>query len=95
MTPEKHKEICVTLITLFDSATLMIMATGLKNGNRDLIGSVKLYNLIESIIIILFLVLAPESPYYLITSGKQKKGIEVLNYIARFNGSNNRISDTA
>jgi MFS family permease len=29
MVPEKNKEICVTLITLFDESTLIIMATGL------------------------------------------------------------------
>ena len=39
--------------------------------------------------------LAPESPYYLVTTGKLKEGIESLNYIAWFNGSINRISDTA
>lgn len=40
LVPEKNKELCVTLITLFDESTLMIMATGLQNGNRDLIGQV-------------------------------------------------------
>lgn len=53
------------------------------------------YNLIGTIIVIIFILLAPESPYYLITTGKQKEGIAVLNYIAWFNGSNNRISESA
>ena len=48
----------------------MIMATGLYNGNRDLEGTVKLYNGIETVIIIFYIMLAPESPYFLITTGK-------------------------
>ena len=38
-------------------------------------------------------IVCPESPMWLLLHGKRQEAIKVLNYIAWFNGSKNRISD--
>lgn len=93
--PEKNKELCLTFISLFDQMSLFLIASSLSFVTKNLTGILYTYNLTGSLLIILYLIIAPESPYFLITRNKKQEGIKVLNYIAWFNGSKNRIPEAA
>ena len=67
------------------------MATTFQYYSKDAIGLLDIRKTTGSCIIILFLLFAPESPFYLIAKGDEEEGIRSLNYIAWFNGSKNRI----
>ena len=88
---DNKKELCITLLNLFDNISVFIMATTFQYYSKDAIGLLDIRKTTGSCIIILFLLFAPESPFYLIAKGDEEEGIRSLNYIAWFNGSKNRI----
>ena len=94
MVPEKKKELCTTVINIFDAAVLMNMGGLILMGFKDMQGLIEFVNYIGTIIIIIYLICAPESPYYFIINDRRKEGIATLNYIAWFNGSPNRIPES-
>ena len=95
LVPENKKEFCTTTINLVDCAVLFIMGTFIMLGFKDLAGLVEIINLYYTFIVIIYLIIAPESPYYLFIKDRRKEGIDALNYIAWLNGSNNRINSNA
>ena len=94
MVPEKKKELCTTVINIFDAAVLMNMGGLILLGFKDMQGLIEFVNYIGTIILIIYFICAPESPYYLIINNRKKEGIDALNYIAWFNGSPNRIPES-
>ena len=53
--------------------------------------------MVGTLALILYLILVPESPRWLFQKkgANSKEGIDVLNYIAKFNGSKKRVPKTA
>lgn len=48
-------------------------------------------NLFGSIAVVLYLLLVPETPCWLLNNGQREEAVHSLNYIAKFNGSSKRI----
>lgn len=84
-----------TIITAFDACSLAILGLILTFISHDLVRFMEIVNMIGIISCFLFLMLAPESPQWLIMKGKFKEGIDVFNYLAWANGSKDRIPPDA
>ena len=94
--PENSKLLAGTLITAYDSCTMLILCGGMKLGYS--FGQMANYtNFLGIFAAVLYLLIVPESPKWLfLTEGEESiNAIKNLNYIAWFNGSNFRIPDTA
>lgn len=91
--PEKKKFFGATVINGFDSSCLLIIATLLKFYNRDLDWILRLYFYFGTFLTIIYLIIIPESPKWLFIKegSNSKQAIEILNYIAWFNGSDFRV----
>lgn len=90
-----HKGFCATLINSVDGATLGITGVAFQFITNDGVRFQEMMNLITSIAVVLYLLLIPESPSWLLYNGEREKAVQNLNYIARFNGSSKRIPAAA
>ena len=61
----------------------------------NLKGLVEVMFIIHTVLVLLYIVLAPESPRWLLINNRRDEAIDVLNYIAKFNCSKNRIDKEA
>lgn len=91
---EGDKPFCAQLINIAD--TMAMAMTGLilmltRNG----VAFIQYMHIISTVFVLLYFLVIPESPRWLLINGKLKEGIDALNYIAKFNGSNHRIPQTA
>ena len=93
--PDNSKEACLTIICFFDQLTLLLISAFMCFVTRDLVGVIQNYNIIGSLFIVIYLMVAPESPYFLITRNRKEEAIKMLNYIAWFNGTEKRIPEAA
>ena len=95
--PEAGKIPCLTLITCYDSCTLLIVCSAIKFAGASFqqVAEVQLY--VGIVASALYLLIAPESPqwYFLKDGPRSKRGIQSLNYIAWFNGSSSRVPEGA
>ena len=75
MVPENKKEVCTTIVNTFDNLTLFILALTFQCGYKDASTLLEIVNMIGSIIVIIYFICAPESPYFLLTNGRKKEAI--------------------
>ena len=94
---EKNKAIASTLITCLDSCTLIFACSYYMYGKPDeeILNKVTFY--VGTVASVLYLLIVPESPRWLFNKygSNSPRGIEVMNYIARFNGSRKRVPSFA
>ena len=84
-----------TSLTSFDSATMGILCFYLFFINRNLEQLLMFMSVVAAICFGLSFFLLPESHKWLLAVGKTREAIQVFNYIARFNGSEKRITQDA
>jgi hypothetical protein len=86
LVPEKHRTIVGTLILFADASTMSLLPLYFRFVTKEWsyfqIGSLFM-NIISVLGILFFL---PESPKYLHAKGLKLKSLEVIRYIAKFNG---------
>lgn len=89
----KHNLIVSTVISAFDALTMFIICIALKYTN-NLDSIFKGSYFVGVLASIVFVVLMKESPKHLLISNPRnsKQSIEILNYVARFNGSKFRLT---
>ena len=62
---------------------------------RDAVFIIETIFKIEAVAVVLYLLIVPESPRWLLLNGYKSKGIKVYNYIAWINRCSNRIAEDA
>ena len=88
----KHKDIAMTMISLYDTGTQALICYYLQAYDYNLVKVNRYFQVFGTIACIIFMFIIPESPRYLFMKDPQsKKAIDILNYIAWFNGSTKRI----
>ena len=94
--PNKNLAISLTLLTLLDTFTIGGTCLLIKYVDRDVNNLLEVYFKVGCVCSILFAVLIPESPkWMLMKEPNSKEAIKTLNYISWFNGSKNRVPDNA
>lgn len=91
LVPVNCKKFCSTFINTLDIVSFSVVSSYLMFVSRDAVNYMEMMNIIGIIATILYLLIVPESPRWLFQNQKNEKGIEVMNYIAAFNGSEKRI----
>lgn len=94
---DKHRAPCSTVINIVDDTSLAIIGFILRFVHNDLNLVFKYHWIVGSVAIVLYMLIVPESPKWLFFAegASSKKGIDVLNYIAWFNGSQYRVPNCA
>lgn len=96
MTDNSNKIFANTGIAVFDSLTVAFGYVFLISVNSSVKLLVNMFNVMGIVGIVLFLIFIPESPrWLLLRDPNSKQGKDILNYIAKFNGSNKRVPDYA
>jgi hypothetical protein len=94
---EKDKTFVTTIITFLDACTLLIACTVYMYIKPDeaMVNKYSFY--IGTVACLLYLLIIPESPRWLFVKygSNSQEAIKVLNYIAKFNGSNKIIPQSA
>ena len=91
-----HKQLSMTLISLFDTFSLVITTMYLIYVDKDLVEFLRIWYIIGTTASIIFIIAIPESPRFLFMSDpSSKRAIGIMNYIAWFNGSDKRIPEDA
>ena len=93
LVPEDMKSVCATVINAVDGMTMLIIASLMKWVTRDANFVLQVVYVIEGIAVIIFLLIVPESPRWLVSQDKHAESIKVWNYIAKFNGVKKRIPE--
>lgn len=88
---EMDKSFCAQIINMADTLAMAFTGIILMLVTRDAVAYIQIVYIITTIGALIYLLLIPESPRWLITHGKHKEGIDALNWIAKVNGSKNRI----
>ena len=93
LVPDNYRPISSAIINVFDDATFVVFGIFLKYFIKDLNVLFEWTWIIQSIAVMLYLLLIPESPKWLFffEGPNSKRGIAAMNYIAWFNGSVYRI----
>lgn len=97
LVPEKYRPISSAIINVVDDAVFIVFGICLKFFIKDLNVIFKWTFIIQSIAVVLYLLLIPESPKWLFyfEGPDSKRGIATLNYIAWINGSVYRVPKCA
>jgi len=90
---KKHTPKICTIFQMYDWSTLGFTTLGLWLF-RDWVPLLTAYTYLGIICLVIYLVVFPESPKYLLSKGEKAKAITGLNLIAAINGSNMRFNDT-
>ena len=95
--PESHRSLAISLITAFDSGTLMVICIYFKFFSRDVQAFYEFFFYLGVVFTLVLIVVVPESPSWLIVKQgpNSKDAIDVLNYMAWFNGVSFRIPKDA
>ena len=75
LVPEANKGTCSSIINLIDGMTMAIFGLSFLYLTRDAVLFLKFVNYIESTAVIIFLIVAPESPSWYILNQQFEKGI--------------------
>lgn len=94
---DKYRPMSSTVLNIFDDCTFLIVGFALKFMIRDLNMIFKWTWIVETIALVLYLLLIPESPKWLFFAEgpDSQRGIAALNYIAWINGSRYHIPKCA
>ena len=88
---DDYKRLCATVINMVDAATIAVIGFSFKFVTRNAVQFMEIVNLISSLIVLLYLVFIPESPVWLLSTDQKEEALKSLNYIAKLNGSKERI----
>lgn len=88
---DDHKGFCATVLNMVDAITLAVVGFCFIFVTRDGVRFMEVTFLVSSIFVVLYFVLVPESPSWLLSTDQQEEALKSLNYIAKFNGSHERI----
>ena len=92
--PLSNKPLAFTMINVFDAFPIPFLCLYFAFVSKDWY-PLQFYVLLLSYFSFVLTFLCPESPRWLLVNGRTKEAIEVLNYIARWNGNLQRIADDA
>ena len=95
LTEESRKQMCATVMNAVDASTLLVLGLSVILIVRDVVAIVEFVTVAQVWCMVLYLLLIPESPKWLMMNGKITEGISVMNYIAKFNGAKERIPNNA
>ena len=93
--PKEHKQFCATFINTIDTFSLSCHGFYYMLVEPNAVQYVQLLYFIGTFSTIIYLLIIPESPRWLLQNGKDQRGIKVMNYIAWFNRSDKRIPSSA
>ena len=94
--PESHKSSALTFINVFDQISMVWFAMILKFIDPDMEDLYKGVFFLGIVTALLYILLIPESPRWeFLKDPRSAKGIEIINYIAAFNGSQFRVPPNA
>ena len=93
--PEAYKDISATIITTFDASSLAVFGLILNFVTRDFVLFMQVANVIGFSACLIYLVIAPESPHWLMMQKRYQEGIDQINWISWANGSQARIPTDA
>ena len=89
----RHKSWTNTCLNLLNFMTIMFAGIYFLFISKDwapLFYTLYFFAIVSNLIVA---IVCPESPMWLLLQGKRQEAIKVLNYMAWFNGSKNRIAD--
>lgn len=91
--PEEKKVLASTLMTAFDSSTLLFLSIYLAYYSRNIDEMYHIMYALAAVAIVLFIFIVPESPQWLLIhkGSNNQEAIAILNRIASFNGSDVRV----
>ena len=92
---DESKSLCATIINSNDILTFGYIGLTLMFLTPNLQGLVEVMFMVHTVLVLIYILLAPESPRWLLINNKREEAISVLNYIGRFNCSKNRIDERA
>ena len=92
--PLSNKPLAFTMINVFDCFPMPFLCLYFMYVSKDWY-PLNFYVLLLSYVSFVLTFLCPESPRWLLVNGRTKEAIEVLNYIALWNGSSQRIPEDA
>jgi hypothetical protein len=91
---KSHRSISPTVITMFDSGSILIFAVYLLFVNNETHYIQTYFFWLGIVAYVIYIIWIPESPVYLfLKDPRSKEGIRILNYIAKFNGSSYRFDE--
>lgn len=84
---EDSKSFSSSTITFIEITSMAWVGLSLEFFSKDITVSLFYLNVIQSVGVVLYILIVPESPKWLFMNDQKEKAIEVLNYISKFNGS--------
>lgn len=91
----KHASMCCGLLNTWDTVTLTVLTLYFRYWNKNWFYLYFSLTVLGALSMLFMMVLAPESPKWLILQGRKKEAISAFNNIAKLNGSKERIEDDA
>ena len=91
----KYKSACCSTVNTVDTLTMVVMGFYILFVSRNWFPIELAYFCVSLVNYICMLLFMPESPKWLLINGHTDRAIAEFNYIAKVNGSSNRIPETA
>ena len=91
LVPESYKGFSATFIQAFDASSLCFSGLCLIFITNDMVKLTEYVFIIKTIASLIYLTIAPESPYWLVINERYMEAVENLNYIAQANNATERI----
>jgi len=91
--PLKNQEMAITLISLYDTANITLCCVYVMFFDIKINDYVLINFCFAALALILYFFIVPESPKFLLMNDPtSEKGIDIINYISRFNGKKYQIT---
>lgn len=92
----QNKAMCQTTVATFDAFSMGVTSLFFLYVSPSLDLLLNIYYGLGVVAIVLYIVVVPESPRWLLLKDpRSQRGKDILNYIAKFNGSKKRVPDYA
>ena len=91
----RHKQLVCGVMTGFDLTTITFLCLYFMNIDNNWYPLCFFMTILSAAAYVGAVALVPESPIWLLLQGKREEAIKALNWIAKMNGSENRIPDDA
>ena len=88
---DDYKGLCATVLNVVDAITLGVVGFCFIFVTKDGVRFMEITFLLSSIFVVLYIVFVPESPSWLLSTDQQDEALKCLNFIAKLNGSHERI----